>query len=85
MTQDITETLQVRKANYGDFRDQAMLCQQLKAAMQKHPNYADLPPSMKESLEMIQHKISRIINGDPFYKDSWTDIIGYATIVERHL
>ena len=34
---------------------------------------------------MILHKISRIVNGDPNYKDSWTDIIGYAKLVEKTL
>lgn len=32
---------------------------------------------------MIQHKIGRILNGDPAYADSWHDIAGYATLVEK--
>ena len=38
-----------------------------------------------EALDMIQHKIARILNGDPNYIDSWTDIIGYARLVEKRL
>jgi len=34
---------------------------------------------------MICHKISRIVNGDPNYKDSWHDIIGYAKLIEDKL
>jgi hypothetical protein len=34
---------------------------------------------------MIQHKIARILNGDPTYTDNWHDIAGYATLVEQHL
>jgi hypothetical protein len=30
---------------------------------------------------MIMHKIARIMNGDPNYRDSWVDIAGYAQIV----
>jgi hypothetical protein len=30
---------------------------------------------------MIQHKISRILNGNPNHIDSWADIAGYAHIV----
>ncbi len=40
---------------------------------------------MKESFQMIANKIGRILNGDPLYKDSWTDIIGYATLIETDL
>ena len=32
-----------------------------------------------------QHKIGRILNGDPDYQDSWTDIIGYTRLVEVDL
>ena len=35
----------------------------------------------REGLEMIAHKISRILNGDPNYDDSWVDIAGYAQLV----
>jgi hypothetical protein len=34
---------------------------------------------------MVAHKIGRIINGDPQYIDSWTDIIGYTRLVEKRL
>ena len=40
---------------------------------------------MKESLEMVQHKIARILNGDPAYVDNWVDIIGYVKLVLRDL
>ncbi len=38
-----------------------------------------------EALEMICHKIARIINGDSDYADSWVDIAGYATLVANRL
>ena len=34
---------------------------------------------------MIQHKIARVLNGDPNYPDNWHDIAGYARLVEREL
>ena len=40
---------------------------------------------MKESLEMVAHKIGRILNGDPFYHDSWHDCIGYLRLIEKRL
>lgn len=41
-----------------------------------------LSPAHKEALEMIAHKIGRILNGDPNYDDSWHDIAGYAKLGE---
>jgi hypothetical protein len=40
---------------------------------------------MRESLDLIANKLSRIINGDPYYDDSWRDISGYATLVLQRL
>ena len=45
----------------------------------------DLSPDQREALEMIAHKIARILNGDPDYADSWHDIAGYAQLVADRL
>lgn len=34
----------------------------------------------KEALEMIMHKVARLLNGDPRHIDAWSDIVGYATL-----
>jgi len=34
---------------------------------------------------MVVHKISRILNGNPNNIDSWHDIVGYASLVEKRL
>ena len=39
----------------------------------------------QEALDMIFHKIARILNGDPNYADSWHDIAGYATLIDKEL
>lgn len=39
----------------------------------------------RESLEMVQHKIARILNGNPDYTDSWHDVGGYVALVEERL
>lgn len=44
-----------------------------------------MDPDMREALEMIAHKIGRILAGDPAYDDSWVDIAGYATRVAERL
>ena len=40
---------------------------------------------MRESLEMIEHKIARIISGNAYEPDHWLDIMGYAALVLREL
>lgn len=82
---DVDATLEERGSRYGSFRDHAYITQSLKSAMSLHPKYELLDDDMKECLEMIQHKIGRIINGDPTYLDSWDDIIGYTKLVTDRL
>ena len=53
--------------------------------MRESVNWPDLSPSQAESLDMIAHKIGRILAGDPFVKDHWADIAGYAELVAREL
>ena len=48
-------------------------------------SHANLKSYQRESLDMIVHKIARILNGDPNHVDSWHDIAGYATLVELEL
>lgn len=48
-------------------------------------NWELLQPFQVEALEMIAHKIGRILNGDPNYDDSWVDIAGYAKLVADRL
>ena len=82
---DINTTLAERGKRYGDFAGHAGVTQRIKAAIISAPRYARLTPSQREALEMIAHKIGRILNGDPNYPDSWHDIAGYATLVEQEL
>jgi hypothetical protein len=82
---DIKKTLNDRAAKYGDFRYHAELSVHFKKVMHKGRSWPELYPYMQESLEMIQHKIARILNGDPKYLDSWVDIIGYAQLVVDRL
>ena len=81
----IEEVLAERGSRYGDFLSHAKITQGIKDQMHKSPNWGILPADMKESLEMIAHKIGRILNGDPTYKDSWTDLIGYTKLIEARL
>lgn len=84
-TTDIEQTLTERGSRYGKFMGQAAVTQSLKDMMRRHPNWAHLATDQKEALEMVVHKIGRILNGDPDYTDSWVDIAGYAKLVADRL
>lgn len=83
---NIDETLKQRGNRYGSFEDNAATVQELKRVLHEHKSWkATLQYTHKESLEMIMHKIARIVNGDPDYDDSWVDIAGYAQLVVNHI
>lgn len=85
---EINKILEERGARYGKFKDHARISQELKRAMYRHIDQVskiDPDPDQMEALEMIAHKIARILNGDPDYSDSWRDIAGYATLVADRL
>lgn len=81
----VNKTLEERGNNYGKFRTQAALSQQLKNTMRNTAKWEELEPFQQEALEMIQHKAARLLNGNPAHSDGWHDISGYATLVERIL
>lgn len=83
---DETEALIAeRGSRYGKFKDGADIMQSLKDTMRDVDGWNNLTASQKEALDMIQHKIGRILNGDPTYDDSWKDIAGYATLIVNEL
>ena len=84
---NIDETLDARAQDYGKFKDGAALMQAMKRTLADHARmhnktFAD---DQWEALEMIVHKIGRIVNGNPDKVDSWIDIAGYATLVADRL
>lgn len=84
-TDEIDDTVTQRGERYGLFADGAVIMQDLKAVMRSTPGWERLTPSQREALEMIQHKIGRVLNGDPMYDDSWRDISGYSTLILNEL
>ncbi len=85
LQETVDELLAERGKRYGNFEGHASISQAIKAEMRATRNWENLSEDKKECLEMVAHKIGRILNGDPEYKDSWTDIIGYVTLVEKTL
>lgn len=82
---NINDTLAERGARYGSFTGHAEVTQKMKMAMSTGANWYALDADQKECLEMIAHKIGRILNGDPNYHDSWHDIVGYTKLVADRL
>lgn len=81
----IEETLQERSLTHGDFSDNARITQAFKQILRKSPNWEHMTDVQKEGLEMISHKMSRIVSGDCYCRDTWHDIQGYAKCVEDRL
>jgi len=83
----IEETLTKRHGTYGYFIYLARVSQRLKKVLYNElaARKKDLAPDQIEAIEMILHKIARIVNGDADHIDSWHDISGYATLVADRL
>jgi hypothetical protein len=74
--------LEERGRTHGDFDENAKVIQELKRAMQRQPGWSRLDHSQAEALDMIAHKIGRILAGNPNHADHWDDIAGYASLGE---
>lgn len=79
----IQATLSERAKTHGCFVENGRITQALKVEMINSVNWNSLIPHQQEALQMIQHKIGRILSGDPNEPDHWRDIAGYATLVEN--
>jgi hypothetical protein len=87
MTTDINILLKERGRTHGDYVVHARVTQDLKRVITHHVAELDrrLDPDMQESLDMIAHKIGRIIAGNPGKPDHWRDIACYAGLVANRL
>lgn len=86
-TISVGEVLDQRAVDYGQFKHGAELMQGMKRLVADHAQrhgktFAD---DQWEALEMIIHKVGRIVNGNPDKVDHWIDIAGYAKLVALRL
>lgn len=81
---DINALVADRKKTHGKYDDHARIAQRLKAVITDELIYMQrvdkLSHTQRESIEMILHKIGRIVAGDASFADHWDDIAGYAKI-----
>lgn len=83
----VEDTIKQRGPVYGDFLGNSVVSQSIKEAMRSpHNQWRSLPFDVQEALDYIAGKISRIVTGNnAYYKDNWTDIAGYATLVLKRI
>ena len=79
--ESIDAILKERGNRYGNYQDFSETSQTLKEFVRTLSGWDRLKSYQKESIDMILHKMARIINGDPDYVDSWRDMEGYAKLV----
>lgn len=83
----ITAVLTQRGSRYGSFVGHAKVTQDFKRLLKKHLDDRNkvLADDQQEALDMVFHKIGRIVNGDADYDDSWVDVAGYSKLVADRL
>ena len=83
----VNTLLQERALQYGTFVSLAKTAQEFKSVLYRELGSRNkrLADDQAEALDMIIHKIARVINGDANHVDSWADIAGYATLVAERL
>lgn len=82
---DIQAVLAQRGGRYGTMLSNGKTSQALKSVLAAGTNWDLLEDDMKECVQMIAHKLSRIVNGDPTYADSWVDVAGYSQLIVERL
>lgn len=81
----IDAVLAQRGNRYGSFEDNAKTTQMLQNVLHSQEGWYNLSFVQRESIEMIMHKISRLVNGDPLYLDTVVDIDGYNKLMLNHM
>jgi hypothetical protein len=78
--------LQERGKTHGDYTDHARITSRLKDVIydecttRVNRGQQPLTPDQRETLDMISHKVGRILAGQANFRDHWDDIAGYARL-----
>ena len=84
MTNNHTMDIPNRDQQHGGIQTVGELSQTIKHAIrQQGRNYHLLTHPEREALDMIAHKIARLLSGDANDPDHWRDIAGYAHTIVR--
>jgi hypothetical protein len=82
---DLRQILTERGESHGSLMGHARICQRMKDQMREVEGWNRLSADQRESLDMVMHKIARILNGNPDVVDHWIDIAGYSQLVADRL
>jgi len=78
----VEETLKERRSTHGDYKETALYSQCFKDLARSASSWSNMSAAQKESVDMILHKVARVICGNPDEPDHWVDIQGYAKLAE---
>ena len=77
-------TIPNRDEQHGGLEAVGLLAQNMKGTLRAGANWHLLTPGEREALDMIAHKIARILSGsDPHDPQHWEDVAGYAHAAMR--
>lgn len=77
-------TIPNRDDQHGGMEAVGQLAQNMKDDLRTGDNWHRLTPGEREALDMIVHKIGRILSGaDPHDPQHWEDVAGYAHAAMR--
>jgi hypothetical protein len=80
----MTLSIPNRDQQHGGMEPVGQLSQNIKGALRAGDNWPRLTPGEREALDMVAHKIARILSGaDPHDPEHWTDLAGYAHAAMR--
>lgn len=82
---NINAILDERQHTHGDYTEHARITQQTKDVWRHSDGWERLDACQRETLEMIAHKVGRILAGSPVHKDHWDDIAGYSVLVSNRI
>ena len=81
---DLHEVLANRDSRYGGFSNVAKTARSFKASAAVNENhYKRTSAEEKEALDMIFHKLARILCQQGYDGDSWLDVAGYALLAHE--
>jgi hypothetical protein len=79
MTMDIPN----RDEQHGGLEAVGQISQNLKGCIRAGCNWHRLTPAQREALDMMMHKVARILSGDSQLRDHWLDAAGYPLCIAR--
>jgi hypothetical protein len=75
-----------RDHQHGGMEAVGGVAQQMKAAVRLGRNWHRLSPGEQEALDMICHKVGRVMSGaNPHDRQHWEDLAGYPVAAMREL